>query len=95
MYAAYNKIKTRLTYNASDADCLKMGVFFVNRTVGLEGLCPILLTFCFIPRPTRALPSIKQLKRSRSIDTEILGVEQVQAWRRIAFVIRHGGGPQR
>lgn len=45
------KILERLDKTTTNADCHKMEVYATNYTMGLEGLCPMLLVFGALPRP--------------------------------------------
>lgn len=71
-----------------------MALFAVNATVVPEGSSPILLVFGSMTRPARTGPSITQIYRVRSIDSAIKEVEWELAIRRIAFGLRHSGGPK-
>lgn len=51
--AAYEILRADFDRKTSDDECLRMAVYSVNATVGPEGLCPIILVFCVMPRPAR------------------------------------------
>lgn len=55
-----------------DNECLKMGDFAVDATVGPDGLCPTLLVFGVIPTPERISIYISQIDRARSIHSELV-----------------------
>lgn len=53
-------MKTRLTIengDTTDDECLQIVVFAANMTIGLEGLCKMILVFGAPPRPARIDPS--------------------------------------
>lgn len=91
---AYGKIRDTLDNKTSDADCLHTAVFATNATMGPEGLYPMFLVFVLLPRPIRTSPCPTQLLRSTAIEEAKRVVEKEQAKSRIAFALRHPGGPK-
>lgn len=89
--SAFKKIRRDMGSDDRNSDCLQMAVFFVNCTVGPEGLCPMLLVFGEIRRPARCTPSSMQIERIKSIDAEMREVERELANRTINFGLRHSG----
>lgn len=66
--ADYNKRRTTMDRDTSDAECLSMSLFSINRTVGPEAFLPTLLVFGDIPRRARTGTSPSQVKRVKTIE---------------------------
>lgn len=92
--AAFKKIRDSLPTSESDSDCLQMALKAVNDTIGPEGLCPTLLVYGALPRHPLSAPNTTQLERAKSMDDAMDSVRKVQAQRRVAFGLRHPGGPK-
>ncbi|CDF37987.1 unnamed protein product [Chondrus crispus] len=92
--AALKKIRDSLPTSESDSDCLQMALKAVNDTIGPEGLCPTLLVYGALPRHPLSAPNTSQLERAKSMDDAMDSVRKVQAQRRVAFGLRHPGGPK-
>lgn len=91
--ASYFRIRMDMDRETTDAECLRMVVFYVNYTMDPEGLCPILLVFSVIPKPARTSPSITQVQRLKAIESGIIEDEKEQKRRRIELGFRTAGGP--
>lgn len=88
------KIRAEAERKRTDMECLKMAVFTVNQTVGRpEGLFLTLRVFRTICRPAHTTSSVSELESTRMIDEKMVLVEGEQAKRKIAFRLKHGGGP--
>lgn len=59
--ATNENIRKELSWDHTYVECLTMAVFYINATVGPEGLCSMLLVFGVIPRPARNTPSVTQM----------------------------------
>lgn len=91
--AAYDRIRNDMELTASDMDCLKMATFTVNATVGREGLCPTLLEFGDMSRPSIISPSPSQIHRGITIEKEMREVYREKSRIRIEFGLIHQSGP--
>ena len=92
--SAYNKLRDTLPRSETDIDCLQMAVKAVNDTIGPEGLFPTLIVYGTLPRPLRRTPAETQIRRAEALDSAIKEVQKEQAKRKIAFALRHSGGPK-
>lgn len=70
------------------------GCFCYQNTVGLEGLCQILLVFRVIPRLARNIPSETQIMRGDMIDRTAKEITKVLAKIRVTFGLRQVSGPK-
>ena len=61
-------IQQSLAKSESDADCLQLAVKSMNDILGPEDLCPTLLVFDFLTRPSRRTPAPTQLDSARALD---------------------------
>ena len=91
---AYSKTRESLPRSETDAECLQIAVKAVNDTLGPESLCPTLLVYGAIPRPLRRTPAETQLRRAEALEAAMKAVQKEQAKRKIAFALRHPGGPK-
>lgn len=69
-----------------------MEVFALNATVGIEGLCPILLVFGALQRPARTF-QISQVDSARVLDFAMYEAEREQTKRRLNYGLKHPAGP--
>lgn len=92
--SAFNKIRDSLPRTESDVECLQMATRAVNDNIGPEGLCPRLLVYGTIPKPPRVGRTESQIRRARALGDAFKAVQKEQAKRKIAFELRHPGGPK-
>lgn len=93
--AAYNKVRKELSKDHTDAECLKMAIFAINLTIGLEGMFPMLLTFGVIPLPARKTPSPTQMERADMIERTSAEITKLHSRMPIPFGLKHTAGPKR
>lgn len=91
--AVYMKIRSEMDSKTTNDECLKMAMYAVNSTIGLEGLCPILLVFGAMPRPARSIPTPSRIKRAEAID-KMKAVQKEQVRKRVAIGKRTVGSPK-
>lgn len=64
----------------------------VTGTIGTEGLCPTLVVIVSLPCPTRRSPSETKLRRVKAVEAAKKEIQEEQAKRLLAFVLKHSGG---
>lgn len=91
---AYERIRSYLYYQTSDAEFLTMEVYMVIFTVGPEVLCPNFLVLGAIPTPVRAKPSPMLIELSEAIEKGMEESPKEQSTRLIYFGVKHTKGPK-
>lgn len=71
-----------------------MEVKAVNDKIGPEGLCQTLLVYGTLPRPLQRNPADTQIRRAEAVDKAMKEIQKEQTKRKIAFALRHPGGPK-
>lgn len=76
LFQAFYRIRQDMDQTKTDYDCLRMAIFAENRTVGREGLCPIIMVFGAIPMPEPSIPALSQLRRTKVIESSMHVVQR-------------------
>lgn len=89
--SAFQKLRDHFGSTHQREGVLFLAVKAGNDTVGTEGLCPTLLVFGALPRPTKSWPSPTQIERGRAVSKATKEVEKAPTSRNVQFALRYKG----